>query len=99
TYMGMALKAQSQCQTTLEALAEIKHPKSATFVKQQNIAQQQHVNNGTYAGTPPPPGPRAHEKDITPTNELLEASNGQRLDSGAPQAAGRTDSGMETVGA
>lgn len=33
-YLRMALKAQSQCRTTLEALAEIKTPKSATFIRQ-----------------------------------------------------------------
>lgn len=72
TYLRMALKAQSQCRTTLEALAEIKAPKSATFIRQANIAGQQQVNNGT--------GPAAHEKNITPSNELLTESPSETLD-------------------
>ena len=45
-YTRLAMKAQAQCRTTVEAIAEIKYPKSATFIKQANIAQQQQVNNG-----------------------------------------------------
>jgi hypothetical protein len=94
TYMRLALKAQSQARTTVEALAEIKFPKSATFIKQQNIAQQQQVNNGQ-----PAPQSAAHEKNITPRNELLEASHGERLDTRATSKAGGIDSDLETVGA
>ena len=70
-YLRMALKAQSQCRTTLEALSEIKNPRTATFIKQQNVAGQQQVNNGQGA---------AHEKNITPTNELIGDANGEQLD-------------------
>lgn len=45
TYMRLALKAQAQCRATLETLAEVKSPKAATFVRQQNVAYQQQVNN------------------------------------------------------
>ena len=46
-YLGLALKAQAQCRATLEALAEIKNPRPATFVKQANISGgHQQVNNG-----------------------------------------------------
>lgn len=96
TYLRLALKAQSQCRTTLETLAEIKFPKSATFIKQANIAQQQQVNNGQADSRS---NTHAHEKDITPTNELLEASHGERLDYRAQSAAGGVNSGLETVGA
>lgn len=95
TYMRMALKAQSQCRTTLEALSEIKNPRSPTFIKQQNVAQQQQVNNvhsATNTRT------RAHEKDITPSNELLEMSDGERLDFGAASQAGCINSDVATVG-
>jgi hypothetical protein len=98
TYLRLALKAQSQCRTTLETLAEVKNPSRPTFVKQQNIAQNQQVNNGTpvdsWSSTPA----RAHEKNITPSNELIEASHGERLDFGATAAAGGTDSDMAAVG-
>ena len=57
TYLRLAFKAQAQCRATLETLAEVKYPKAATFVRQQNVAYQQQVNNGddnatiTRAGT------------------------------------------------
>lgn len=50
--MGISLKAQSQCRTTLETLANIKNPPTV-FAKQANIANgPQQVNNGI---TPPAP--------------------------------------------
>ena len=49
TYMRLALKAQTQCRSTLETLAEVKYPKAATFVRQQNVAYQQQINNGDPA--------------------------------------------------
>lgn len=95
-YLRMALKAQSQCRATLETLAEIKAPKSMQFIKQQNVANQQQVNNGgiTNGATAP-----AHEKNITPnqSNELLEASHGERMDTRAAGAAGSIDSQLATV--
>lgn len=45
-YMVLALKAQNQCRATLEALVEIKYPRHPTFVRQQNVAVNQQVNNG-----------------------------------------------------
>ncbi len=87
--LGFALKAQSQCRTTLLALNEIKFPKSATFVKQANIANQQQVNNG----------PLAHaEKNIEPSNEQLTEGNHATLDLGGTGAAGATNPDLETVG-
>ena len=35
----LALKAQSQCRKTLQALLEVSAPKQLTFIKQQNNAQ------------------------------------------------------------
>lgn len=93
TYLRMALKAQSQCRATLEALSEIKNPRAPTFIKQQNVAQQQQVNNGSSKPAP------AHEKDITPSNELLGVSHDERMDSRTAGTTGRIDSDMATVGA
>lgn len=97
TYMRMALKAQSQCRTTVEAIAEIKYPKSATFIKQANIANQQQVNNGAAGNATNTPA-HAHEKNITPTNELLsmEAANAP-LDQGRTGAAGGTNPALAAV--
>ena len=51
TYMRLAMKAQSQCRTTLETLIEAKQPRSVAFVKQANIANgHQQVNNGDARG-------------------------------------------------
>lgn len=52
TYMRLALKAQSQCRTTLETLVETKQPRSVAFVRQANIANghQQVNNNGDARG-------------------------------------------------
>lgn len=95
-YLRMALKAQSQCRTTLEALAEIKSPKSATFIKQANIAEQQQVNNGgnvTNGGTA-----GSHEKKPDQSNELITEAPHATLDPGATRKAGRTDPQMAPVG-
>lgn len=93
TYTRLAMKAQAQCRSTVEAIAEIKYPKSATFIKQANIAQQQQVNNGRGKA------PFAHEKNITPTNELLTESTHAALDTGRAGAAIGLDSQLEAVGA
>jgi hypothetical protein len=92
TYTRLAMKAQAQCRTTVEAIAEIKFPKSATFIKQANIAQQQQVNNGKAPA-------HAREKNITPTNELLTESAHAALDTGRTRAAIGLDSQLEAVGA
>jgi hypothetical protein len=104
-YLRLALKAQSQCRTTLETLAEIKNPRPVAFVKQQNIAAgPQQVNNG--AG---PPGSRARDlvNDLagvpragnpsSSQNELLEHQHEPWLDPRAPGAASGVDSKLEPV--
>ena len=70
TYMKLAFKAQAQCRCTLEALAEIKQPRSATFVRQANIAHTQQVNHGTLE---PTTRTRAPARDISGNqpNELI----------------------------
>lgn len=102
-YMRLALKAQSQCRTTIETLAEIKNPRPVAFVRQQNIANNQQVNNGAQpAGELIDQYAQAHagarETNSQP-NELLEAQHGERLDTGATATAGRVDSQLEAVGA
>ena len=97
TYLRMAFKAQSQCRATLETLAEVKAPRVATFIKQANIANQQQVNNGSAAsgGNDSP----SHGKNINPSNELLEAHHGKRLDAGTQGKAGGAYPHLEAVGA
>lgn len=91
TFLRLALKAQSQCRTTYETLAEIKSPRPMAFIKQQNIGMNQQVNNGT--------APRAHEKSINLSNELLESQHGERLDTGTTGTTIGTDKELETLGA
>jgi hypothetical protein len=99
TYLRLALKAQAQCRATLETLAEVKYPKAATFVRQQNVAYQQQVNNGgTENDSPTNTRTHAHGKSGNQSNELLEAQHGERLDSRAAGTAGGDDSDVEAVG-
>lgn len=95
TYLRLALKAQAQCRATLETLAEVKYPKVATFVRQQNVAYQQQVNNGS-AESDSATSTRTHartEENISQQNKLLEDERHERphLDTRATQNAGRSD--------
>ena len=98
-YMRLALKAQSQCRTTVEAIAEIKYPKTATFIRQANIAGQQQVNNNAAADTQTNTRGRARTKNITPTNELLTEAPYAAMDTRGTRAPVSTHPSMETVGA
>ena len=97
-YLRLALKAQSQCRATLETLAEIKFPKSATFVRQQNVGINQQVNNSE----PTSNVSRARENSVNSTNKLLEQdSNGwqtNRLDTGTASAASGANRELEALG-
>ena len=104
TYLRLALKAQSQCRATLETLATIKNP-PVVFAKQANINNggQQQVNNGTApVGGAVRAGARGHAPagiPESPKGELLEASNGQWLDTRAAGTAGGADPHLAPVGA
>ncbi|MGH9905868.1 MAG: hypothetical protein ACRD8U_09850, partial [Pyrinomonadaceae bacterium] len=101
-YIALALKAQSQCRTTLQTLGELKYPKETAFIRQQNVAVNQQVNNGTSSGTNAStmndPRARAREKFSDSTNEVLE-NHHERVELGTPDAASETDSKLATVGA
>lgn len=89
--MRMALRAQSQCRATLETLALVKNPRQVAFVKQANIANgPQQVNNGVEAS-------RARENE-NQQSKLLEADNGNWMDTGTASAASGTDKDMAAVG-
>ena len=52
TYLKLALRAQSQCRATWEALVAIKNPPVMGYVRQANIAHgPQQVNNASAAPT------------------------------------------------
>lgn len=85
TYMRLALKAQSQCRTTIEVLAEIKNPRPVAFVKQANISNgHQQVNNGATALP-------AHGNNSIQSNELSGAGYELLPDTRASAVTGRID--------
>ena len=94
-YLKLALRAQSQCRATWEALATIKNPPVMGYVRQANIAHgPQQVNNASNAAAG---APRAGENPNL-QNKLLEEKDGERLDPGTTCTSGRTDPAMATVG-
>lgn len=92
TFLTMALKAQSQSRSTIQALTELKYPRQATFVKQANITSgNQQINNN---GLPDP----SHVKEKTiQSNELLEKQKDEWLDSGTKSTASGIDQDMAAV--
>lgn len=93
-YLRLALKAQVQCRTTIEALSAIKNP-PVVFAKQMNVSHgHQQINNGAQTTA----------NDVTRTcqnepeqNKLIEATNGNYLDTGTTSAAVGNDCDMATV--
>jgi len=95
-YMRLALKTQAQSRANIEALGALKSP-PVVFAKQANFASgHPQVNNS--AAAPVHRGSRAGTADSA-QSKLLEASDVERLDTGAKGSAGRTDQDLATVGA
>lgn len=67
-FTNIAFKAQSQSRKALTALAELKHPRRTTFIKQQNNAINQQVNNGVKSNS---------EKSEKFANELIGRSDNE----------------------
>ena len=89
--MRLALRAQAQCRATLETLSTIKNP-PVIFAKQANVTTgPQQINNGVAAS-------RTQENEIEPS-KLLEAQDGNYLDTGTTGATIGCNQEMETVGA
>lgn len=96
-YFKLALKAQSQCRSTIESLAEIKNPKAVAFVQQANIsAGHQQVNNGVSG--PARAGARTGAEKPNPANELLEAIHGNKLEHNTQGQARFSDQSLASVG-
>jgi len=96
--LTLALKAQAQCRSTLEALAEIKNPRPVQFVKQANMTTGPQQVNNDYAGTQSHSGIKSRAGDIqSEQNKLLGADHGNYLDTGAQGAASRANPHMEAV--
>ncbi len=87
--LRLAFKAQSQSRATIETLFLVKNPPSATFVNQANMTTgPQQVNNNAIS--------RARETESM-QNELLEQSDGERLESSATSGTSRLNSEMATL--
>lgn len=95
--MRIALKAQGQCANTVRVLGELQNPRAVAFIKQQNNATNQQINNGSSV-PPAAPVARVHEESPTNANELLEHQHGEWLDAGAASEAGRGNQDLATVG-
>ena len=80
TFMNLALKAQSQSRSTIEAVVALKYPRQVIVAKQANISSgAQQVNNGVMPSAPQQPTPPIQSSDSpspgknqTEQNELLE---------------------------
>jgi hypothetical protein len=95
SYLKLALRAQSQCRATWEAVATIKNPPVVGYVRQANIAHgPQQVNNASPGAiTAPHAGENPNSQ-----SKLLETKDGERLDPGTACTPGRADPAMATVG-
>jgi hypothetical protein len=90
-FLGMALKAQNQCRMTLETLNELKNPRQVSFVRadQANVSHgHQQVNNQM--------APRGENPENGP-NELLEQTNGERLEQRTAPATESDDSPLAAL--
>jgi hypothetical protein len=98
TYMRLAFRAQSQSRAAVEALVELKFPRTTVIAKQANVNNggQQQVNNGV-----PVPAQTAQAVDAEKSeSKLLEHSNAREwMDTGTSPASERSNKEMETVGA
>ncbi|WP_020146700.1 hypothetical protein [Thioalkalivibrio sp. ALJ15] len=92
--LRLALRAQNQSRSTLQALEALQSPKSHVFARQANVAQNQQINHTTS------PNESAPEKIQNEQNELLEDdTHGQRLDTRTTGSTGTGDPAVEAVGA
>jgi len=89
SFLRLALKAQSQCRTTLETLVNIKNP-PLVYAHQANVTTgPQQVNNGVWPNL-------ARETKMSKT-QLSGAAHELRQDTRASGAASAIDSSLETV--
>ena len=86
--MRVAMKAQAQCSLTLRTLSEIKNPRKTAFIKQQNNANQQVVNNAL---------PGAQESGKQPNELLSKGESVEAVDKGGETTAIETHSRMDAM--
>ena len=75
-FAQIAMKSQNQCRTTLATLNDMINPRNAVFVKQQNNAVNQQINNNTSSSKKL----RKSENFENKANELLSETNNEAVD-------------------
>jgi hypothetical protein len=107
SYLKLALKAQGQARTTIEALGRIRNPPVSNYLEQTNIAQgPQQVNNG-IGGESTASKPVETEletnfeeeqvSELHLENKLLDQKHAERMDTGKKSEAGRNDTAVEAL--
>jgi hypothetical protein len=95
--MRLALKAQAQARSTAEALALLKNPQP--YIRQANMTTGPQQVNNAYVCSPSNSDKQSGAENIqSEQNKLLEASDGNYLDTRAQGAASRVDPNMATLG-
>ena len=100
SFLVLALKAQAQSRSTIQAVVDLKYPRQVSFVKQANISLgHQQVNNAPKCGDTTQADFRG-EKSESLQDKLLEDANCERteMDTRAARAAGRSDKKVEALG-
>jgi len=91
-FANIAFRAQNQCRKTLLALTELKNPRRAIFIKQQNNGINQQVNNTAEKKS------EKIKNSEKIANELLSEADHAALDFRGAAEAIRTNQGMEAMG-
>lgn len=90
TLAHLVLKTQNQCRATLATLANTRNPNRATFIKQQNNAINQQINNvDSHSET---------KKIPQPQNELLKDAIDETMDSGRTLETITVNTSLEALG-
>ena len=93
TFSRIALKAQNQCRQTIATLGELKNPKRVNFIRQQNNAVNQQINQGGLKQA------QNSKKPDNSANKLLDEVEHERMDIGSSQEAVRGYQKVEALGA
>lgn len=95
TLAAAGMRAIAHSRAAIDSLVNLKHPRSATFIKQANVAHgAQQINNNTgdaHSSRVP-----AHEES-SPNKLFLEANASPTLEPRAARRAGRSNQTLEAV--
>lgn len=89
-YSDLLIKMNNNCRKTFLAIQQIKNPSPTTFIKQQNNATNQQVNNDTKTDS--------EEKLVNTANELLKESKHETVDRRRTDKTSRANLQMAPMG-